>query len=71
MSRPKGQYIGQSSGIHSIQEKDDIFETDIDNQGGNRAYDKNRDFAPLMSLGKLLTLKFILLVIKWVWQFDM
>ena len=51
MSRPKGQYIGQTSGIHSIQEKDDIFETDIDNQGGNRAYDKARDFGPLMSLG--------------------
>jgi len=33
MSRPSkgGQYIGQTSGIHSIQEKDDIFETDIDN----------------------------------------
>ena len=57
MSRPKGQYIGQSSGIHSIQEKDDIFETDIDNHGGNRAYDKNRDFAPLMSLGKSYTVR--------------
>lgn len=52
MSRPKGQYIGQTSGIHSIQEKDDIFETDIDNQGMNRGYDKGRDFAPMMSLGK-------------------
>ena len=52
MSRPKGQYIGQTSGIHSIQEKDDIFETDIDNQGMNRGYEKGRDFAPMMSLGK-------------------
>ena len=51
MSRPKqSQFIGQTSGIHSIQEKDDIFETDIDQN--NRLYDKNKDFAPLMSLGK-------------------
>ena len=51
MAKARGQYVGQTSGIHSIQEKDDIFETDIDNQGAN--YDKNRDFGQLMSLGKL------------------
>ena len=56
MSKPKCQYIGQTSGIHSIQEKDDIFETDLDNQGMNRAYDKARDMGPLMSIGKYLTI---------------
>ena len=55
MSKQKGQYIGASPGIHSIQEKDDIFEADIDAHGQNNGSNK-KDYNSIMNtFGKYKT----------------
>lgn len=52
----KGQFIGHSPGIHSIQEKDDIFEADQVNNELNKGK-QGSDFGQMMNgFGKLTVL---------------